>query len=240
MTGSIKCIVVDDEPLGRDVILNFCAHFPTLEIVGLCSNALEARNSLQDKHVNLMFLDIQMPVLDGMSFYKTLKNPPAVIFTTAYKEHAAQAFDVEAIDYLVKPFSLDRFMMAIDRFMTRTVNHIVPMPAKNVADDTSGQIFIRSEGKIYKYFYDEILYAEANGNYTNIITKTGVISPTITFASFGEQLAESIFIRVHRSFIINRTKIRHIEGNIITIDKFEIPIGSYYKEAFLQAIGLAF
>ena len=240
MIGNIKCLIVDDEPLGRDVIVNFCSHFPPLEIIGDCANALEARNILQENQVHLMFLDIQMPVLNGMSFYKTLKNPPLVIFTTAYKEYATHAFDVEAVDYLVKPFSLDRFIIAIDRLIAKTMNSTTQTTAQNVNEDAIGHIFIKAEGKIFKFFYDEILYAEANGNYTNIITNMGVISPTITFTSFGEQLSQKMFIRVHRSFIINRSKIKHIEGNIITIDKFKIPVGNFYREAFLKAIGIGF
>lgn len=239
MIGNIKCMIVDDEPIARDIIIGFCVHFPILDIIGSCANALEARNVLQENQIDLMFLDIQMPVLDGMSFYRTLKNPPLVIFTTAYKEHAAQAFDVEAIDYLIKPFSLDRFMVAIDRMVAKISRTEIPKIAQNVSHDPNGHIFIRSEGKIYKLSNDEILYAEANGNYTNIITDSGVISPTLTFASFSAQLSQTVFIRVHRSFIINRSRIKHITGNIITIDKFEVPIGSSYRETFLQAIGLA-
>lgn len=227
----INCLIVDDEPIARQIIQSYCTHIPELHIIASCGNALEAKAIAQQEEIDLIFLDINMPVLNGLAFLKTLKYQPQVIFTTAYKEYAVEAFELNATDYLLKPFSLDRFLIAVDKVMEK----LQPVLGSQTQDDF---VFIKADGKIYKILYEQILYAEASGNYTKVVTKQRTIMPTITFTGIEELLPASLFIRVHRSFIINKTMITHIEGNRAFINTTEIPIGSNYKENFLKQLGL--
>jgi DNA-binding LytR/AlgR family response regulator len=232
--NKINCIIVDDEPIARDIIINYCGHIPLLEIVASCENAFEAKESLQQKTVQLMLLDINMPLLDGISFVKTLKNPPQTIFTTAYKEHAIMAFDLAACDYLVKPFSLERFIIAIDKAVERIGQSLAPQQQK--ADCLF--LSIKTEGRIYRIMHDELLYVEASGNYTKLITISSVLVPNISFSSFEKLLPSNQFIRIHRSFIVNKSKFSYIQGGHLLIGKHEIPIGKNYKDNFLKTLGL--
>jgi len=232
----VNCVIVDDEPIAREIIQTYCNHLPYLQVVASCGNALEAKLVLQQQKTDILFLDINMPVIDGISFLKTLKNPPQIIFTTAYKNYALDAFDLAACDYLLKPFSLERFIVAIDK----AVEKIKPV---SLAQEISGvksedYVFIKTDGKIFKIFFDDLLYAEASGNYTKIVTAQQSLSPTMTFSGFETLLPKNIFLRIHRSFIINKSKIGHIEGNRVYINNTEIPIGSNYKDGFLKELGL--
>ncbi|MHA4896432.1 LytR/AlgR family response regulator transcription factor [Pedobacter sp. PWIIR3] len=233
----INCLIVDDEPIARDIIKSYCDHFPYLQIVASCGNALEAKLVLQRQQVDILFLDINMPVMDGIEFLKTLKHAPQVIFTTAYREYALDAFELAACDYLLKPFSLQRFVMALDRAMERLDKPLIPDAAEEQKREDD-YLFIKTEGKIFKVSYDELLYGEANGNYTKINTRDAVLLPKMVFSTFEELLPRPLFLRVHRSFIINKSKISHIEGNRVFIGKTEIPIGSNYREEFLKVLGL--
>lgn len=237
----INCLIVDDEPVARDIIKGYCMHFPELAVLASCGNAIEAKVVLQSQEVNLLFLDINMPVIDGISFARTLKERVQVIFTTAYREFAPEAFDLDACDYLLKPFSLDRFIMALDKArqrlsgaVTTQVSPVLPPPFESGAADF---IFIRTDGKIYKVKHDDILYAEAQGNYTRIVTGTGQLMPKLSFSAFEEMLPVARFLRVHRSFIINKSGIDHIEGNRIFICGTEIPLGSSYRDKLLSELG---
>ena len=230
----LNCLIVDDEPIACDIIAHYCSHISFLNVVAVCGNAFEARDVLKDNQIDIIFLDIYMPVLDGLSFLKTLKQPPQIIFTTAYKEYAVDAFDLTACDYLLKPFSLERFIVAIDKAVDKL------NPTNNTPHDETSpdHLFIKAEGKIYNLNYDELLYAEAKGNYTKVVTKNKTILPAISFSSFEKLLTYNVFVRVHRSFIINKSKVESIEGNSILINKVTIPIGSSYKESFLKCLGL--
>ena len=231
-----NCLIIDDEPIARSIIETYCGHLPYLQVAGSCENAIEAKLFLQKQDTDILFLDINMPVMDGISFLKTLKMPPQVIFTTAYKEFAVDAFDLAAVDYLLKPFSFERFLIAVDKVTEKLSVREAPV----VAPRSEGEdfIFIKTDGKIYKIMHNDLLYAEASGNYTRLVTAQNIFTPSMTFSSVEEMLPGSLFLRVHRSFIINKSKISHIEGNRIFIGKNEIPIGSNYKEGVLKAIGL--
>jgi DNA-binding LytR/AlgR family response regulator len=183
-----------------------------------------------------VFLDINMPVLDGLGFVKTLKEPPLIIFTTAYKEFAHEAFDVNACDYLLKPFSLERFIIAIEKAKEK----LNGVPASQTSTETGAShfIYVKSEGKLFKVDFSNLCYAEAKGNNVKVVTDDGVIVITTTFSNFETQIPKSQFIRIHRSFIVNRSKIRLIEGNRVFIGDSEIPIGMNYREDFLKAIGV--
>jgi DNA-binding LytR/AlgR family response regulator len=240
--NKINCLIVDDEPIARDIILNYCQHLDYLHVVACCANALEARKILQVQHLDIMFLDINMPVMDGISFSKTLKNPPQVIFTTAYKEYAVDAFDLAACDYLLKPFSFERFIMAIDKAIEKLRPNMMQNGQRDSEVHTTQQTsqaytFIKTDGKIFKLSHQDILYAEAQGNYTRIVTTSTTLMPKMPFSNFEELLPATSFLRVHRSFIINKSKIRHIEGNRLFINNTEIPIGSNYKEQMMKDLG---
>jgi DNA-binding LytR/AlgR family response regulator len=232
----IDCLIVDDEPVARNIIRNYCSHLPYLNIIGECGNALEAKEILSFQRIDLLFLDIHMPVLNGIGFLNTLKNAPQVIFTTAYQEYAVNAFDLYACDYLLKPFSLDRFIIAVDKVKDR-LQQTAKLVTENIRQERDF-FFIRADGKIYKVLYQDCLYAEAQGNYTKVVTINSVISTKMSFSSFIAQLPGELFIRVHRSFIINKTMISHIEGNRVFIQKNEIPIAGNYRKSFLSLIGL--
>ena len=231
----MNCLIVDDEPVSREIIQNYCAQLPYLSVIGSCDNALEAKMALQKQKVDILFLDINMPVMDGISFLKTLKHPPQVIFTTAYKEYALDAFDLAATDYLLKPFSLERFIIAVDKALEKITGANVTGVSDGV--QTDDHCFVKTDGKIYKVRFDDVLYAEASGNYTKIVTAQNTLLPAMTFTAVEELLSAPAFIRVHRSFIVNKSKISHIEGNRVYINNTEIPIGSNYKEEFLKALG---
>ncbi len=229
-----NCLIVDDEPIARDIIVHYCSHLSFLRVVAVCGNAFEARDILKGNQIDIIFLDIHMPVLDGLSFLKTLKQPPQIIFTTAYKEYAVDAFDLTVCDYLLKPFSLERFIVAIDKAVDKLKT------TNNTQHDeiSPDHFFIKAEGKIYKISYNELLYAEAKGNYTKVVTTNKTILPAISFSSFEKLLTSNMFVRVHRSFIISKSKVESIEGNSILINKITIPIGGSYKESFLKYLGL--
>ncbi|WP_353721297.1 LytTR family DNA-binding domain-containing protein [Dyadobacter sp. 676] len=232
----IECLIVDDEPIARDIIRTYCGHLPYLNVAGTCGTALEARTVLMQQKIHILFLDINMPVMDGISFLKTLKTPPQVIFTTAYKEFAVDAFDLSACDYLLKPFSLERFVVAVDKAMG-SLHSSAQMQEPEAAKE-DGFFFLKADGKIYKIMHNDLLYAEANGNYTKVRTTQHTLMPAMTFSGFEELVPRSKFLRIHRSFIVNKSKIDHIEGNRVFIGSTEIPIGSNYREQFLKQIGL--
>jgi DNA-binding LytR/AlgR family response regulator len=234
---TITCLIVDDEPIARQIIQTYCNHLSILQVLGSCENALEAKTILQSQQVDIIFLDVNMPVLDGIAFLKTLKNPPQIIFTTAYKEYATDAFDLAACDYLLKPFSLERFIIAVDKALEKlNLNNNTATPSGDSINEN--YIFIKADGKIYKVSFNDILFAEANGNYTKITTAQTQLLTNMTFTAVEALLPKSIFLRVHRSFIINKSSITYIEGNIVLIGKKEIPIGSNYKNDFLNEIGM--
>ena len=238
--SAFNCLIVDDEPIARDIINSYCSHLTNLKVIASCSNALEAKTILQNQHIDILFLDINMPVIDGVSFAKTLKNKPQIIFSTAYKEYATDAFDLEACDYLLKPFSFDRFMIAVDKAVVRLKSGLAPHATVLPPESNPHQedfIFIKSDGKIFKILYEDLQYGEAQGNYTRIVTQTTTLMPKMPFSSFEELLPSIRFIRIHRSFVINKTKISHIEGNRVFIGNTELPIGSSYRDLLLKELG---
>jgi two-component system LytT family response regulator len=231
-----KCLIVDDEPIARKIVETYTAQYPVLQVVALCANAIEAKLALQQHEVDILFLDINMPVLDGIGFLKTLRRQPQVIFTTAYKEYAVDAFDLSACDYLLKPFSFERFIVAVDKAVDRLrPATVTPTDTKILLADF---VFIKAEGRTYKLPLNDVLYAEANGNYTKIVTGSRQYLPAMTFSALDDLLPENQFIKTHRSFLVNKNKITHLEGNRVFINNYEIPIGSNHRESFLKACGI--
>jgi len=234
--NKLRCLIVDDEPIARQIVEGYVRNYPLLEFAGLAETAMDAKIVLQQQTVDILFLDINMPVMDGIGFLKTLKNPPRVIFTTAYKEYAIDAFDLAATDYLLKPFSFERFVIAVDKAADSIRQRAKSEPASVKGEDT---MFIKSENKLYQVPFGDILYLEAYGNYTKVCTRQRLLTPAATFSSLETALPSNNFIKTHRSFIINRAHISHIEGNRVFIAGHEIPIGSSYRAAFLKACGIS-
>lgn len=236
MQHKFKCLIVDDEPIARQIVEIYCGHLPDMEVVASCDNALEAKYVLQKGGIDILFLDINMPVLDGISFLKTLRQPPIIIFTTAYKEYALDAFDLAACDYLLKPFSLERFLIAVDKAKER-LKPADTAVAKVVETEMEAFTFIRSEGKIYKILFADLLYVEARGNQIKLVLESNMLLSTMTFSAF-EALLPKNFLRLHRSFLVNKAKISHIEGNRVFVGETAIPVGANYREGFLREIGM--
>ncbi len=227
----INTIIIDDEPLALEILEAHISNIPELHIVAKCSNAIEANNALHMHDVDLMFLDIQMPQLTGVEFLRSLSNPPLAIFTTAYAEYAVEGFDLEAIDYLLKPISFERFLKAsnkaIDKFKTeRTVTLST--------DRKDDFFFVKSDKKMMKVYYRDILYIEGLKDYVIIRTETGRVITLQTMKSLVEKLPSGIFQRIHRSYILNLNKLTAIEGNMVQLtEKGQlkmIPIGKNYRD----------
>ncbi len=240
----MKVIIVDDEPLALDVIETYVSRMPNLELVARCNNAFEANEALKENDIDLMFLDIQMPQLTGIDFLKTLKTPPMVIFTTAYQQYAVEGFEMNAIDYLLKPISMDRFMKAVNKASEQYDLH--HQEAKNgvntegVAEAKPDYIFVKADKKLQRVKFSDILYIEGLKDYVIIRTETGRIISLQTMKSLEDKLPVAQFVRVHRSFIVGIDKIHAIVGNMVeVIEKGaakHLPIGKNYRDELLEMI----
>ena len=217
----ITCIIIDDEPSSQNVLKSFIGRIDYLELTNVCNDALEALDYLKNNAVDLLFLDINMPQLSGISFYKSLLNPPKVIFTTAYSEYALEGFELEAIDYLLKPFSFERFVKAVSKI-------------KNLNDDKSEHIIIKSDKKLHQIKFDDIIFVEGLGDYIKVHLKDSFLVTYKTLKDMKKALPSSIFIQVHKSFIINKNKVDYIEGNLAIINSNKVPLGQTYKKEFLE------
>ena len=221
----IRCIIVDDEPLSRDVLSTYVNDYPELELVATCKDAFEAMNALESNDVDLVWLDINMPKLSGINFYKSLNQRPNVIFTTAYAEFAVEGFELNAVDYLLKPFSFERFVQAINK---------VKVKSRNGKPD--GHIMLKADKKMYKINYEEILFFEALGDYVKVNLVDKVLIVTITMKKLLEELPADLFLRTHKSYIISKQKIEYVEGNQIKIGQKMVGIGQSFKEEVLRQI----
>ena len=223
---SVRCMIIEDEPLAQNVLKKYIGEVSSLDLVVVCSNALEAQEAIQSKDIHLLFLDINLPKLSGINFLKTLPAPPLVIFTTAYPEFAVEGFELDAIDYLVKPFSFERFLKAINKAL-----HKISRKASSSDDKPADDfIFLKADKKVYKIDFDNILYAEATGDYVKVFTLEGQYTANITLKKLLEELPANLFIRVHKSYLISANKIKFFEGNYIKVGQTDIPIGAAYRE----------
>jgi len=231
----IKCIAVDDEPLALEIITDFARKVPFLSLVQTFENAAEAMRFLQDEKVDLVFLDIKMPDINGIQFIKSLKHPPMVIFTTAYGEYALDGFDLDVVDYLLKPIPFDRFLRAA----TKAQEFMAVSQQKN-GDSNNGQIndyiFIKTEYKIIKINLEDILFIEALKDYTKIYTPYQPVLTLRSLKSFETRLPADKFIRVHRSYLVSLNKINSVEKNTVMIANQSIPISDGYRERFYEVI----
>lgn len=235
----INVIIVDDEPLAQDVLETYIEKIPELKLVKKCSNALEANEALKSGDVDLMFLDIQMPQLTGIDFLKTLTKPPLVIFTTAYDNYAIEGFELNALDYLLKPISLERFMKAVNKAMDQLE---LQRRDAGSSSEMEGEdyIFVKADKKLVKINYKDILYIEGLKDYVIIRMDASRVITLQTMKSLEEKLPQQMFKRIHRSYIINLEKINAIIGNMVeVIEKNQpkhLPIGKNYREELLEIV----
>ena len=219
--------IIDDEPIAHRIIEGYCENLPYLEKKGNCYDAFEAMQLLNKTSVDLIFLDINMPKISGFDLLKTMMNPPKVIVTSAHQEFALEGYELNISDYLLKPFSLERFMKAINKAIN-VKKSIEPIPIKEPAKFS---FFLKGDKKMHQVHTEDILYIEAFGNYTKVYFENEMIVSHEKISSFEELLPVENFLRIHKSFIIATNKIKLIEGNRISIGEYRVPIGQTYKIA---------
>lgn len=240
--NKIKCVLVDDEPLALDVLASYIQRVDGLELTARCDNALKAFEVLRNQSVDLIFLDIQMPKLNGIDFLKTIQNPPKVIFTTAYREYALEAFDLDAVDYLLKPIPFGRFLKALSKafgqIQTATQN-MGPIPGNEdyepyISTDT---LIVKSDKKMIKINLKDIIYIESLKDYViiHLSDKRVVTKQKISFLE--QKLMENNFLRIHRSFLVSAPKITAFTPSHIEINGQELPIGRSYKSEVGKILG---
>ncbi len=228
---NFKCLIVDDEPIAQNIVKGFIADTPNLEVFGICDNAMEALKVLQEHTIDILFLDIEMPKITGLSFLKTLTHPPATIITTAYREFALEGYELDVVDYLLKPFSFERFLKAVNK-----VTH------KRETEKTE----IKTEPKTYEYFkvdrknikvnYDEIIYIEGLSNYVKIHLESHQHIVYHKLIDLEQLLPEGQFVRIHKSYIIAIDKIQAYGNDYIEVADKQLSIGNTYRERFFAMV----
>ena len=229
--NKIQCLVIDDEPLAREMLKQHIGGVEALALAGTCSNAVEAISFLKEHHVDLLFLDIQMPQLLGTNFIRTLKNPPKVIFTTAYRKYAVEGFELDAVDYILKPISFERFLKGVNKVLQINIKpeQVAPTTKENQTDATNSFLYFRADRKMVKVFFRDILFIEALKDYIKIVTDSKTIVTKYVLSTIEEMLPSTEFLRIHKSYIIAINKIESFNADIIQIAKHELPIGRLYK-----------
>lgn len=220
------CMIVEDEPVSQELLRKYIQDLPQLDLVSVCSNAIEAGDELRKQKVDLLFLDINMPRLSGTDFYSTLVNPPAVIFTTAYPEFAVNGFELNAVDYLVKPFPFERFVKAVGKFLDQ----------HRASDLSQSFIALVADKKTHKVNFQDIDFIEAMGDYAKVRTKDKTLIVHQTLQKLGDQLPQKNFRRIHKSFIISMNKLEYVEGNMAIVSAQKIPIGQTYRTEFMERL----
>ncbi len=233
----MKYLIIDDEAIAHRIIMEYCDMLPNLELQKNCYSALEAIEYLNQHSVDLIFLDINMPRLKGFDFLKTLPNPPLTIVTTAYQEFALEAFDLNVVDYLLKPFSLERFLKAVNKtaeFISK------PTTGQNLQDAKGQQsVFLRSNKKYTQVFLDSVWYIEASGNYSKVVTAEATITIREKFSDLFTMLDSIDLLQTHKSFAVVKKHIKNIEGNEIFIGQHVVPIAKSYRNKVVQSLHLS-
>src|SRR5688572_6564945 len=218
-TNTLKCLIVDDEPMARDVIRCYIESLPSLSITGEFGNAIDAMLFMQDAPVDLIFLDIRMPQLNGTEFVRSLRNVPKIIFTTAHKEYAHEGFELDVVDYLLKPIRFDRFLRAVNKALPQRQQETDPGIFSHTPKNkfASPFMYVRVDRKMVKVFMDDILYVESDKDYVKIFTTGSTVITRQTISSVEAMLGKNKFIRIHRSFIVSLDKIKSFSHEIVTI-----------------------
>lgn len=233
----VQCLVVDDEPLARDILQTYISRIPGWELTKSCINAVEAYQGLHESTIDVIFLDVQMPVVSGIDFLRSLKNPPMVIFTTAYTDHAVTGFELNAVDYLVKPIVFERFREAVEKVNARISLENNEQKTERVMPAVS-YFFVRQDSRLVRIDYEEVLYMEAQRDYTYIFLRNKKLLVSMHLKAIEAMVQTPPFFRVQRSYMVNLDAIRAINGNVIEIAEKQIPIGANYKEDLFRQLGL--
>lgn len=218
----IKCILVDDEPLAQEIVAGYIELHPELELIRKCSNALEAFDALQNEHIDLMFLDIRIPSINGIDFVKALKNPPKIIFTTAFSEYAVQGFELDAIDYLLKPITPERFEKSIQK--------LFKVSRREEVSEEKKYTYFKVSGKLIKVFHADLCYAQSVKDYILLKTTSGSYLTHMTMKHLESLLPGETFIRIHRSYLVNKQHIDALDKSGVKVASEMIPIGEHYKQ----------
>lgn len=235
MSDKVTCMIVDDEPMAREIISSFVGKIHNLELVATCKNVSEAFSVLQKESIQLIFLDINMPEISGMSLAKSIQHKSQVIFTTAYREYAIDGFDLQAVDYLLKPISFDRFLKAVQKYFDLHISkETVKEEVQYLEKETS--IFVRSDRKMVKVRFKEINYIESLSDYVKIFTDKETIITRETISNIESKLPSNEFLRTHRSYIVSMPKIDSFTNELLELKKKAIPISRSYKENVLQKL----
>jgi two-component system, LytTR family, response regulator len=231
--NNIRCIVVDDEPLAVELLASYLDKTPGMQVVLKTTHVLDALQSVQEGKADLLFLDIQMPELTGIQFMKIIRNTCPVILTTAYSEYALESYEFDVVDYLLKPVTLDRFMVAVEKAKRRLEGE-----TKSTRVEVAEHIFIKTEYRIQKIDLVDIFYIEALRDYIALHTSTGKILSLESLRNMEEVLPENTFVRIHKSYIINKNRIEFLERGKVIINNQYLPIGDTYREKFMTLINL--
>ncbi len=233
----VLCAVIDDEPIAREILEDFIEEDGRFELAGSYKNAKEGLQGIISPPVELLFLDINMPGLTGFQLLRSMPSPPAVIFTTAYREYALEGFDANAIDYLLKPIAIERFLLAANKAWKLLRPSTSIQAIGNVKEPESDEFFfVKADGGLVKVFYNEVLFIEAFKEYIKIVTKEKVVVTYHTLSGIEEKLPAGKFYRIHRSYIVNIKAITSVEGTTVRIDKHELPLRRQEKDAFISFI----
>jgi len=224
----MNCIIVEDEPAAQSILEQHISKCPDLRLAGTFADAFSAQSFLSDNPADLIFLDINLPEMSGVSFLRSMVHPPLVIFTTAYPQYAVDGFDLEAVDFLLKPFSFERFYKAVNKAREKFNTRIIPtVPSK---------LSLKSGKRIYQIAVEDIQFVEATGDYVTVFSTGKKLVVHGTLKSWEEKLKGFMFLKVHRTTIVNLQKIEHIEGNLIQIGEHKLPVSVQYKEELLSRI----
>ena len=234
--SKIKCLLVDDEPPAIELLEKYASMIDQLEVVGTSYSAIKAFDQIKELEVDLIFLDIRMPVLNGIDFIKTLKHPPAIILTTAYREYALDGYDLDIIDYLLKPIAFDRFLKAVDRYRDRSVVPKIKEVSLPLLDHPD-HIFFNVNRTHYKVVLKDILYIESLKDYVRIHTKKDRLVVKGNIGSIMKQLPSSQFVRIHRSYAIALSYVKSFNQSEVEIEDHRLPIGISYREGLMERLG---
>ena len=234
MTPNIKCIITDDEPLARKGLQGYIEKIDFLELVGVCEDAIQLNSLLKQQPADLLFLDIEMPYVTGIDFLKNTPQAPKVIFTTAYEQYAIKGYELDVLDYLLKPISFERFLKAVNKVLQLNISAArSAIPAPTLTENQNGQsnsfLYFRTERKMVKVFFRDILYVEGLKDYIKIVTDTKPIITKYVLSTLEEMLPANEFLRIHKSYIIAINKIDSYNADMIQVAKHELPIGRLYK-----------
>ena len=224
-----KCIIIDDEPIAIRVIRNHISAFTDFEVVAECANALEAMPIISKEKIDLIFCDIQMPQITGVDFVRSLTHPPKVIFTTAYRDYAVDAFELNVVDYLLKPISFERFTKAINNYLEQTSAKNIQQNNSEIDTKQREFIFLKADKKHHKINLSDILYFESLGDYVIVYTADKKLVTKERISNFADNLPTEKFIQIHRSYIVSISKIESVGAGFVEINKKKLPVGRNYK-----------